>query len=82
MRRLYHGTADGQENDVVDDNKLPPYALIIAEVLDRPRGGVRVRLTGNSGESIEVEIDDSSVAPMTKDEAAEVSSQRGTVLPG
>ena len=57
-------------------NKLPPYALIIAELIDRPRGGIRIRLVNNnSGEPMYVDIDDSHAAPLTKDEAVEVSKQ-------
>ena len=64
------------------DHRLPPYALIIAEILDRPQGGVRVRLTADSGESIEVCIDDSCVAPLSEDEAAETAARWNIALPG
>ena len=61
---------------------LPPYALIVAEVLDRQGGDVRVRLVADSGEPVEIWIDDSHTAPLTEDEAAEVSEQWNIGLPG
>ena len=51
------------------NRKLPPYALILAPVLGRPRGGVAVRLTLDDGKEIEVCLDDSCIAPLTTDEA-------------
>ena len=67
------------------NNKLPPYALIIAELIDRPRGGILIRLVGNeSGRPVYVyvEIDDSYVAPLTKDEAIGVSERWRIAIPG
>jgi hypothetical protein len=64
-------------------NKLPPYALIIAELIDRPRGGIQIRLVGNdSGEPIYVEIDDSHTTPLSEDDAAEISERWNIPLPG
>ena len=63
-------------------NGLPPYVLIIAEVLDRQRGDVRIRLVADSGQPIEIWIDDSHTAPLSENNAAEVSEQRNIELPG
>lgn len=63
-------------------NRLPPYALIIAEVLDRQGGDVRIRLVANSGEPIEIWIDDSHTAPLSDDDATEVSDRWNVSLPG
>ena len=64
------------------DSKLPPYALIIAEVVDRQGGDVLVRLNDPSGESKEVWIDDSNTAPLSKDDATQMAEQWRTSLPG
>ena len=61
---------------------LPPYALIIAEVLDKQGGDVRVRLVADSGDPIEIWIDESNTAPLTEDEAAAIAEQWNTGLPG
>ena len=64
------------------DNKLPPYALIIAEVLDRQRGDILVRLTDPDGSPRNVWIDDSSTAPLQEEEAARVAADWRIALPG
>jgi hypothetical protein len=61
---------------------LPPYALIIAEVVDRRGGDVRVRLVADSGEPIEIWIDDSSITPLTDDQAAKIAEEWKIGLPG
>ena len=63
------------------DRELPPYALIIAEVVDRQGGDVLVRLSDPSGRPTEVWIDDSSAAPLSKDDATEVAEQWRIGLP-
>ena len=63
-------------------NGLPPYALIIAEVVDRRGGDVRVRLVADSGEPVEIWIDESNTAPLTDDQAAQIAAQWKTGLPG
>ena len=67
------------ENDM--SNKLPAYAVIIAKVAGRQRGDVLVTLTTPSGQSQEVWIDDSNVAPLSEDEAAEISQRWNIALP-
>ena len=63
-------------------HNLAPYALIIAEVLDKQGGDVRIRLIADSGEPIEIWIDESPTAPLSKDDAAEVSERWNIALPG
>ena len=72
-------TESQEENS---DNKLPPYALIIAEVLDRQRGDVLVRLTDPDGSARNIWIDDSSTAPLQEEEAARVADDWRIALPG
>ena len=61
---------------------LPPYALVIAEVLDKQGGNVRIRLVADSGEPIEIWIDESNTAPLREDEAATIAEQWKMGLPG
>ena len=63
-------------------NRLPPYALIIVEIIDRQRGNVRIRLVADTGEPIYIWIDDSNTAPLQEDEAAEVTERWNMGLPG
>ena len=54
-------------------NKLPPYALILAEVINYERGCLRVRLVdAKDGHDVYVEMDDSITAPMPLWTKAEV----------
>ena len=64
-----------------DNGKLPSYALILAPVLGRPRGGVKVRLTLDDGKEIEVCLDDSCIAQLTTDEATAISKEHQIGLP-
>ena len=63
-------------------NSPPPYALIIAEFLDRRGGDVRIRLVADSGEPIEIWIDESNTAPLREDEVATIAEQWNIGLPG
>ncbi len=63
-------------------SKLPNYALIVAEVIEYEQGTLRVRLTGQDGEPMYVCIDVSNTAPLTEEEAHEVSQRYGIHLPG
>ena len=63
-------------------NRLPPYALIVAEIIDRQGGDVRIRLVADSGEPIEIWIDDSHTAPLSEDDATEISERWDIALPG
>ena len=71
---------DSQEDAMA--NRLPPYALIIAEVVDRQRGDVLITVTDPDGTSKDVWIDDSSAAPLQEEEAATVAEQWKIALPG
>ena len=62
--------------------ELPPYALIIAEVLDRRGGDVQIRLVADSGDPLVVWVDDSNTAPLQEQDAAEVSERWNIALPG
>ena len=71
---------DSQEDSIA--NMLPPYALVIAEVIDRQGGDVLIRVTDPDGTSKDVWIDDSNVAPLREEEAARVAEQWKIALPG
>ena len=63
-------------------NKLPPYALILAEVINYERGCLRVRLVdAKDGHDVYVEMDDSITAPLTVEEADEISKRYGADVP-
>ena len=63
------------------EHNLPPYALVLAKVKDRQRGDVLVQLTGPSGEPMDIWIDDSSVAPLSKDDATTLACSWNVALP-
>ena len=70
---------DSQEDPVA--NVLPPYALVIAEVVNRQGGNVLIRLMDADGGPKDVWIDDSSAAPLQEEEAATVAEQWRIALP-
>ena len=59
----------------IDTGTAYPWALIIAEVVEYERGNVRVRVTGPDGEDRFVDMDTSSVAPLTDDVADEIAGR-------
>ena len=71
---------DTQENNA--GSRLPPYALIIAEVVDRQGGDVLIRLTDPDGSSKNVWVDDSSTAPLSEEETAKIAADWRIALPG
>ena len=61
---------------------MPPYALILAEVINYERGCLRVRLVdAKDGHDVYVEMDDSITAPLTVEEADEISKRYGADVP-
>ena len=63
-------------------SELPPYALIIAEVVDYNNGSIHIRYKRPDGEEDTIWMDTSNIAPMQKDAAEEISKQWEIGLPG
>ena len=60
----------------------PPYALIIAEVVEYNRGDIRIRYKRPDGEEDTIWMDTSSIAPLQKEQAEQISKQWEIGLPG
>ena len=55
------------------EQKLPPYALILAEVVDRKGSDVLVAIYGPKGEPEHIWVEDSAVAPLSRSEAEQMA---------
>ena len=70
---------DGREDTVA--TKLPPYALVIAEVVDCNGGEVHIRYRSSDGQEDTIWMDKSNVALLKKEDAGEISKQWNIGLP-
>ena len=70
---------DGREDTVA--TKLPPYALVIAEVVDCNGGEVHIRYRSSDGQEDTIWMDKSNVALLEKEDAGEISKQWNIGIP-
>lgn len=63
-------------------SELPPYVLIIAEVVGYERGEVQIRYKKPNGHEDTIWMDTSNITPLQKEQAEEISKQWNIGLPG
>lgn len=83
--RDHHRSAETEihvdDREAAVGTKLPPYALVIAEVVECNRGEVFIRYRKSDGQKDTIWMDKSNVALLEKEDAGEISKQWNIEIP-